>query len=95
MSDIDDQIQEVVQIYKDAGGSDEFCIISRADYDRNWKQAENEARMQTALNMQVQWKQERIGHTLSRKVEEWKTELDHFDEFAVKFIAQLRGEDDE
>ena len=54
-----------------------------------------EAKQQIAINMAAQWRAERIYHTLSTPVEECKRELDHFQEFSAKFIAQLIGGSDE
>jgi len=47
------------------------------------------AEIQTIMNLSAQWVQERITHCLDTPAEEWKTELDHYDEFVSKFIAHL------
>jgi len=47
------------------------------------------AEIQTIMNLSAQWVQERITHCLDTPAEDWKTELDHYDEFVAKFIAYL------
>ena len=88
---LDSKIDEILDEYEN-GQNPHQSEDYRLDKARNAiKDLLLEAQTQIAMNMQVQWKQERLNHTLSVKASEWKRELEHYDEFSKMFIAELQA----
>jgi histidyl-tRNA synthetase len=50
-----------------------------------------EARIQTALDVITQFKQDRINHTLSVKADEWERELETADKTLARYLQALQS----